>query len=328
MQEGPTLSRSRRRKKEDCLAHRKDFPNPRKRPSRKRESCVCIGPMDSLFRKKIAPWSAPVGALVFLTSLSAYPWGETGHRMVVQEGLALVSPGAKKACAITGTFLVDHVKDPDTIWKRQPWKYPKERFHHYFHVDTQGDDWKKRSSARSIRDGDLVYRIIELTEELQKKKKSLSPEDLQERLIGLTHYLGDLTQPMHLHHDADGKESGLAGIHSQYETKMVNRFEGELASAVKRRLDSERIPPLWKTQPLRDLIFSLAEQNSAKLEELYKKSRSALVAQRPRRGRSHPSAKPSFAKPILWRETADLTANQIAQGARLVGWVLESVCRE
>jgi len=61
-------------------------------------------------------------------------------------------------------------------------------------------------------------------------------------LYGLSHYIGDLSQPLHTHHDHDGQEAGLPGIHSQFETKMLNRYEEEVHSGVQARLHRESIP--------------------------------------------------------------------------------------
>lgn len=92
--------------------------------------------------------------------------------------------------------------------------------------------------------------------------------ELAEHLYGLSHYIGDLSQPLHLFHDYDGEEAGLPDVHSQFETKMLNRYEDEVRTGVQRRLASEKIPALWQKVELKQLIFDTAEQSAAKAPKL------------------------------------------------------------
>ncbi|MBI3543431.1 MAG: hypothetical protein HY075_09190 [Deltaproteobacteria bacterium] len=199
---------------------------------------------------------------------------------------------------------------------------------HFFHVDRQPRDWRVRNEAADTKQGRLVYHILDWAADAKKALKDKNWDGLAERLHGISHYLGDLSQPLHTNHDYDGDEAGLPDIHAQFETKMLNRFEADVRAGVKKRLAAERLPELWDQFDLRHLVFDTAEQSCVKVPKLFAEARHALVM--PKRSKHHKyktEPQPRFEKKILWERTGALAMDQLALGARLWAFALNSICR-
>lgn len=261
---------------------------------------------------------------------AAWAWGELGHKIMTENGTALADPVTLKNCHVTAAQLVEHTNDPDKIWRQKRGKYRDEAHAHFFHVDQQPKDWKTRSSAQNPKKGFLVYKIVDWVEEAKKARKAKDWETLSERLYGLSHYVGDLVQPLHAHHDYDGDEAGLSGVHSQFETKMLNRFDEEVLAEVKRKIRNEKIPAYWSGLEVKNLIFDTAEQSFAKAPRLFEQTKTALQmpkTSKKRRNRSKNQPSPRFIKAILWKQTGNLATDQLATGARLWGFVLNNICK-
>lgn len=257
----------------------------------------------------------------------AFAWGELGHRVVAEYGTAIADPSALVNCRVTAGQLVSHTNDPDKIWKQQRRRYPQEAKAHFFHVDRQPSDWRSRKDTKERDDGFLVYRITSWIDEARSARVKGDWATLSERLYGLSHYVGDLTQPLHLHHDHDGVEAGLPDIHSQFETKMLGRYEHEVRAGVETRLRQEKTPPLWAASDMKTLIFDIAQQSSAKTARLFENARPALQTPKASRKNKKKKAEPRFVKKELWKGTATLAMDQLSLSARLWAHVLNSICK-
>ncbi|MBI3556979.1 MAG: hypothetical protein HY074_12005 [Deltaproteobacteria bacterium] len=259
---------------------------------------------------------------------AAFGWGELGHRLVAEYGTPLADAKALANCHTTSALLVAHASDPDKIWRQQRFMHPHEAEMHFFHIDRQPNDWRRRTSPQDTKQGRLIYHVIDFLDEAARQRKAGNWDKLSEILYGLVHYVGDLTQPLHLHHDYDGDEAGLPDLHAQFESKMLNRFETETRSGIKSRLAAEKIPEIWQTIPLRELIFDTAEQSSLKVARLFASANPAMgMPHQSRRHKSKRQPEPRFDKKLLWQHTGELAMNQLALGARLWAQVFNSVCR-
>ncbi len=257
-----------------------------------------------------------------LQTLPAFGWGALGHRLVAEYGAKLALPTALSQCQLTKELLIEHTNDPDKIWRNKPMSYPHEAQAHYFQVDKQPKDWRNRKEPFNRSDGFLVYRIIDWFEDVKKLKKLKNWDALKEKIYGVTHYLGDLTQPLHLHQDHDGQNAGLPDLHAQFETKMLNRYEEDVRVGIQQRLSQEKIPIFWKQLDFKTLVFNIAEQSFAKADSLFIKSKPALVF--PKRK----NKKPRFMKAILWKNTGSLAADQLSLATRLVAHFLNEACKD
>src|SRR5690242_15906242 len=102
---------------------------------------------------------------------AAWAWGALGHRIIAENGSALVADSLKKNCRITDLNLTEHTNDPDKIWRQQRFLHPHEAVVHFFHVDRQPPDWRTRSDAKDRTQGVLVYRIVDWVAEAKALRK-------------------------------------------------------------------------------------------------------------------------------------------------------------
>jgi len=260
-------------------------------------------------------------SLIALTQSSAFAWGEIGHELVVEFGNSKADPKVFKNCETSAAELVQHTNDPDRIWKSQRGRYKMEPAAHYFHVDTQDKGWESRSTAKNPRLGFLVYRIIEWVELGKQARKKKNLAELKEKLYGLSHYIGDLVQPLHLHSDHDGKNAGIPGLHAQFETKMIQRYRAEIRHLVSNKIKTAQRPAEWRHLSLNELIFRTATDSSLKAPRLFALSKNALVFNKKKK-----SAKPRFQKKLLWEHTGTFATDQIVTGGLIWAYILEQVC--
>ncbi|MEW6055844.1 MAG: S1/P1 nuclease [Bdellovibrionota bacterium] len=271
----------------------------------------------------------PILFISLWITLPAWGWGELGHRIIAEYGTALANSKALENCRVRPEQIVSHTNDPDKVWKNQRRKYRNESQAHFFHVSRQPKDWRTRKGSADLKEGFLVYRIVEWADAIGPLRKDQEWDEIAQKLYGLSHYVGDLTQPLHLHHDYDGEEAGLPNLHAQFETKMLNRYENEIRSAVRAKLESEKIPALWSKLDLKSLIFNTAEQSYAKTPRLFEQARPALKTStkaKRSQGRSREN-RPRFVKPLLWQGTGELAVDQLVLAARLWAYTLNTVCK-
>lgn len=252
----------------------------------------------------------------------ALAWGSRGHELAAELGSGLVGAAALSNCHVTAAQLTEHSTDPDLKWRRDRRRHPEEAKAHFFHVDKQPQDWRKRSDAEDRTQGYLVYRIVRWMDKAAAQRKAEKWAELSETLFGLSHYLADLTMPLHLTSKHDGEEVGLPDLHRQWESRMLNRYIKDLRPMVERRLKKEKIPPAWAALPFKDLVFNVAEQSHGKAQRLYNLSRPALKFPPADKARQMPR----FSKPELFDRTNALAADQLALAARLWAHALAQVC--
>lgn len=203
------------------------------------------------FKVAMSKICSSIFIIVFLSAHDAQAWGKRGHALICETAAYLVVDKSKKS-----DFLKDHSYDlgyyclvPDLVWKREP-TYKKEWFNHFIDLEIFDRELKdsrvenpfelsrldfekafptvKESAGRSYwRIAELERSIGKITAEL--KKTSLSKDDRHKlqadwllNLGVLGHYIGDLSQPLHVTENYDGQLSDQKGIHSWFEDEAVN----------------------------------------------------------------------------------------------------------
>ena len=158
----------------------------------------------------------------------SYGWGARGHEIVAREG-SLISEHSFWSRNAEAMALLTNV--PDRYWKSGEtgkvetpthWFEPDgyfespEQFHLFPHsyqraVETYDEETvDKRGTA--------VWRIVQFYDEsLMALKKRDFPRALQMAGV-MSHYIGDLSQPLHVTENYDGQMTGDSGIHKFFET--------------------------------------------------------------------------------------------------------------
>jgi len=133
------------------------------------------------------------------------------------------------------SYLQQHSTDPDRD------QFPS--YYHYIDIDYYPefftgtlphnlDSLLKIYSQSTIEDqGTIPWVIEEWTESLSVLMAAGQWDDVWQIAAELGHYVADSHQPLHLTLNYNGQYSGNYGIHSRYESQMINRYISQISLA-------------------------------------------------------------------------------------------------
>lgn len=159
-------------------------------------------------------------------------WGEKGHQIINSSASQFIPSGLNNFRGWS-EVLSAHGSDPDNRRKFDP----TEGIRHYIDIDAYDDFIKTHKIVEGKEDAinkyglefikkngtlpwvtDLTYQI------LVKKFKAKEWSKAVLTAADLGHYVGDGYMPLHLTTNYDGKLTGQGGIHSRYESHMIDQF--------------------------------------------------------------------------------------------------------
>lgn len=238
---------------------------------------------------------------ILTVSLPAGAWGRRGHSLIAQSaGMTLAARDPAAQFARERAYDLGYYANvPDIIWK-QPSTYETERPQHFMDLEIfdralkgarrpevfalDRVTFERTYPAVALAAGRSFWRIRELEERLQAIADDLNGELSKEKrhelqaqwlltagVIG--HYVGDLSQPMHVSENYDGQMTGQKGIHSFFEDRLVDEFPmGEIEQEVGRRVKrlSQEFHKKNHDKSTVVLLNDLANNSSRVLPELLK----------------------------------------------------------
>jgi hypothetical protein len=160
----------------------------------------------------------------------AHGWGSVGHRIVARVG----SQYAGGFWTANSMGMVKLTTAPDEVWKRLPTaNYEKPT--HFFQPDGYFDSPSQfylipqdfdqavaKFGASSVQtNGTAVWRGPEFYALALTALKQQDYKTALEYAGIMSHYIGDMSQPLHDSKDYDGQSTGLKGIHAFFETKNI-----------------------------------------------------------------------------------------------------------
>lgn len=183
--------------------------------------------------------------LILLPSL-CMAWGKRGHDLVAKTAARILVKEEQK------TYLRDHAFDlgyysnvPDIIWRNMPEKIAKTEGPQHFldwnktfethfekpeNIPVRFEDYKKKMGKDyDSKLGLVPWRIKDLfSDAISYASKPLDPKSQGKLLVTmgvLSHYSGDLGNPFHTTDNYDGQMTGQKGIHSYFETLLVDQLD-------------------------------------------------------------------------------------------------------
>jgi hypothetical protein len=272
----------------------------------------------------------PIMLAAFLSLIGsprAQAWGRRGHAIVCETAANLLSQKED------GKFLARHTFDlgyycnvPDFIWKK-PASYDREWTNHFIDLEIFDRAFRSSPVKRPFSldrktfnhlfpevpqsAGRSYWRIREVESKLKVVTEMLGRKDLStkehqnwqgEWLVDagiMGHYIGDLSQPLHVTENHDGQLNDQKGIHSFFEDILVDELFSGLPKGKAASLEAEvnsRARSQWpsyhkKSSKLSDLeiLQNLAESSLRDLPQLLKTDKSigrkdigkALAAHKP-----------------------------------------------
>ena len=179
-------------------------------------------------------------ALVLLCATHASPlfaWGNKGHQLVTAVAIERSPAPLKRFFTPNTTRLRTLAVVPDTRWK-QTATYPQEKFHHFYQIDEYANsplanilpapfaDALQQSTAAFLKtNGTAVWRAEQIFQMLVEAFRTNQPEKILQWAGVVSHYVGDLSQPMHTTSDYDGQSIQRRGIHKYFEVDVLERID-------------------------------------------------------------------------------------------------------
>jgi len=171
---------------------------------------------------RILPWL--LAALV-VVPLSA--WGDTGHRVVSILALRSLPPGPRAWFNGREAEVCDHASDPDH-WKQDKKEGPR----HFLDMEPYGDpdhlprtleEAKAKVGGDYYRLGVVPWIIQDRWRDLVNAFRDGDPAKIALATAILGHYIGDVHVPLHTTVNHDGQLTDQRGVHSRWETGLVER---------------------------------------------------------------------------------------------------------
>jgi hypothetical protein len=251
-----------------------------------------------------------IGIPVLVLLLAA--WGATGHRIINSNAIVHLPPSMQMFIQHVG-FLSAHASDADGRKGGDSQKpfILKEGPKHFIDIDSYPEFMSKSvptnfSTLIAKYDSSTVFDIginpwaaVWTLDSLTAQLKRGDTLDMWQTAADLGHYVGDAHQPLHNTKDYDGRSSvpGSNGIHSRYETGMINAYQSQLTI----QPDSVH----YISNPI-DFAFALAYQSNSYVDSIY----AADVYARQTSGWNGSGSAPTSYTDTLWGKTKSFTRLQ------------------
>lgn len=175
-----------------------------------------------------------IGLLVLTIILSS--WGSVGHRKISESASLSFTPEMHEFNSWIN-FLRDHASDPD--YRRST--DSSEGIKHYIDLDNYPEfvsDGRISSSLKSVmnkhgqefvyKNGLLPWATLAAFDSLKACLKRNDLWNARRFAADLGHYVADGHMPLHLTGNYDGQFTGNTGIHSRYESGMINTYISQI----------------------------------------------------------------------------------------------------
>jgi hypothetical protein len=166
---------------------------------------------------------------------NAFGWGAKGHQIIAYTGANLASDGQAFWQSNLQAFRTLSTV-PDRVWKSNSTK-SDEAPTHWFQADvyytpvnydqiisfpnSYSAAITQYTEAFVVENGTAPWRIRQFYQLALNAFKAGDLKSGLEYAGALTHYVGDLSQPLHISENYDGQLTGNKGIHSYFETTII-----------------------------------------------------------------------------------------------------------
>lgn len=176
---------------------------------------------------------------LLLLLLAAAPlgqaWGPRGHELVNEHAIATLPPELRPFFETNRAWIITNASAPDDWIDSDPSEAP----HHFMDMERYARKFEempktreealKRGGEKFVKDsGDLIWWLPEATRKLSEAMRAGDREQILRWAVAVSHYAGDITQPLHTTENYNGQLSGQTGVHARFETQTVNHVAGFL----------------------------------------------------------------------------------------------------
>lgn len=193
--------------------------------------------------------------------LNAMAWGNFGHRIVgkvatvvAEEGELFWSANEAPIAAFSNT--------PDVLWKRGS-SSRGEQPTHWFHFDVYSPGGsplptlfesyeavvREYSERDVVENGTGIWRVEQFFLEARESLAKGRFEEALQWAGAMSHYVGDLSQPLHVTQNYNGQLTGQTGIHAWFETTNLQKTAGSaLEERVTKKARALLATPSYRAQ--------------------------------------------------------------------------------
>ena len=253
-------------------------------------------------------------------------WGAKGHQIIASIGGQLTTEGR----AFWGANLQPLRQlstVPDRVWKGSATK-TQENPNHWFQADAYytpenfdqiikfpaayTDAIQKYSEKTILVNGTAPWRIRQLYALALNSFKMGDMKSALEYTGAMTHYVGDISQPLHASENYDGQHTGNSGIHAYFETTIITD-ENKIRADVQTRAEQLLKNPTFLKQFSGVMMDDLLLEVQRSVERL-----SVVLANDTRYGRNAAGAEKQL----------ELAKDCMADGAATLTLILNQLWRE
>ncbi len=169
--------------------------------------------------------------IIAFIALIVSGWGSTGHR-IINRKIVLSFPSQINFLQHWQDSLARHGSDADYRKSSDPTEGPR----HYIDIDeypefvANGRIPQTLDSLINLHgytfvydNGILPFAIIAWTDSLRRYFQQGNWQAAMLKAADIGHYVGDAHNPLHITRNYDGQYTNQSGVHSRYETQLINR---------------------------------------------------------------------------------------------------------
>ncbi len=178
--------------------------------------------------------------LSLIVAQMLFGWGSTGHKIINKNAVKHLPPAMQKFID-QQSFLETHSTDADTRRVNSDTGMFSEQYRHYLDVDDYPNfkqldrNFSNLISAygwnRVKENGTNPWNLVTFMDSLTGQLKRGDWNSSYQTAADIGHYVGDPHQPLHAAINYNGQLTGNTGIHSRYESNMVNNFQVQITIA-------------------------------------------------------------------------------------------------
>lgn len=172
----------------------------------------------------------PAAILLLLSPASPLAaWGRVGHERVAALALKDLPPEVAAWFQGQEDLFKEHSSDPDH-WRQDRKEGPRHYLNTEDYAGPEGvpfevqDAIQKIGAARFQKNGQAPWVIQDRLRDLVDAFKQGDRQRLAMTATILGHYVADLHVPLHTTENHNGQNTGQRGVHSRWETGLVERF--------------------------------------------------------------------------------------------------------
>jgi hypothetical protein len=196
--------------------------------------------MQFALRRKFTPACLRFTVLKFLlvllliaeASRPSWGWGNQAHQMANGRAIENLPEPLRGYFRARKAYFVEHASDPDELAHSDR----AEGKHHFIDAEAyekdpfpalrkQFVDDRRGPTAQELKNGDSIWQIDLYTRRLTEALRQRHWDEADRAAVFAAHYACDLTQPLHTVMNYDGQFTHQSGIHSRFETEMVNALK-------------------------------------------------------------------------------------------------------